>query len=122
MNIRRAQIGELDQLAERNQQLIEDEGHSYPMSLVELRERMKAWIIGEYVAVIFSDTEDLGYALYREDKDEVYLRQFFVNEIATLAWRLIESFKIILRQRPQGMYCGFVIEGEKDRERLLCNH
>ncbi len=71
---------DLDLLAEWNHQLIQDEGHRNPMSVSELRERMKGWLRSEYQAVIFSeDGESVAYALYKEDKKEIYLRQLFVK-------------------------------------------
>ena len=65
-------------LAEWNKQLIKDEGHRNKMSLVELRNRMVKWLQGEYKAVIFEDDLPVAYALFTENADRVYLRQFFV--------------------------------------------
>ena len=71
---------DLDFLAEWNQQLIRDEGHRNPMTVPELRERMKGWLAGEYKAVVFSSgAEAVAYALYRENSTEIYLRQLFVR-------------------------------------------
>lgn len=67
-------------LGELNHQLIEDEGHRNPMSPGELAQRMNAWLDTEYRAVIFENEADLiGYALFRESADEIYLRQLFVS-------------------------------------------
>jgi GNAT superfamily N-acetyltransferase len=80
LNYRIATCDDLDFLAEWNHQLIRDEGHRNTMTVGELRERMKGWLTGEYKAVIFgSETESLGYALYREGATEIYLRQLFVR-------------------------------------------
>lgn len=67
-------------LALWNHQLIRDEGHRNPMTPAELEERMCGWLkSGEYLALIFNDgNEDVAYALFRETKEEIYLRQFFV--------------------------------------------
>jgi GNAT superfamily N-acetyltransferase len=66
-------------LAELNHQLIRDEGHRNRMTLPELEERMRGWIAHEYRAVIFEDdTEIVAHALFREQPQEIYLRQFFV--------------------------------------------
>ena len=66
-------------LGELNQQLIRDEGHRNPMNVQELRERMRQWLMGEYRAVIFEEDKALiGYALFREDLNEIYLRQLFI--------------------------------------------
>ncbi len=40
---------------------------------------MPGWLAGEYRAVLFQDVEEVvAYDLFREQPDEVYLRQFFV--------------------------------------------
>jgi GNAT superfamily N-acetyltransferase len=66
-------------LAELNHQLIRDEGHRNRMTVPELAERMHGWLAGEYRAVIFEDgCEVVAYALFREQADEIYLRQLFV--------------------------------------------
>ncbi len=75
-----AAAADLDLLAEWNHQLIRDEGHRNPMTVPELRERMYAWLDGEYRAVLFGPESDpLAYALYRESAAEIYLRQLFVR-------------------------------------------
>jgi predicted acetyltransferase len=66
-------------LAEWNDQLIRDEGHRNAMNLSELTVRMRGWLEHDYKAVIFSVQDiPVGYALYRQDSERVYLRQFFV--------------------------------------------
>jgi predicted acetyltransferase len=80
MDYRFATADDLDLLAVWNHQLIRDEGHRNQMTLTELRERMDDWLVGEYRAVIFSvESEPVAYALYRESRTDVYLRQFFVT-------------------------------------------
>ena len=62
-----------------NQQLIEDEGHRNRMSLPELETRLRKWLSGRYVATLFArDGESVAYALWRDEREWVYLRQFFV--------------------------------------------
>ncbi len=66
-------------LARLNKQLIDDEGHRNSMTVVELEQRMRDWLSGEYQGVIFErDGAALGYALFRNEPEYVYLRQFFV--------------------------------------------
>jgi GNAT superfamily N-acetyltransferase len=67
-------------LGELNYQLIQDEGHRNRMSIPELVSRLDEWLAGACRASIFEDDNAvLAYALYREEKDHVYLRQFFVQ-------------------------------------------
>jgi predicted acetyltransferase len=79
MTFRRATLNDCLLLAELNHQLIRDEGHRNKMSVPELEQRMKSWLQSEYAAIIFEDHGDgVAYALYREDPEELYLRQLFV--------------------------------------------
>lgn len=66
-------------LADLNRQLIEDEGHSDPMSVTELEDRLRGWLVRAYTAVLFmKDGSVVGYALYRTDNTGIFLRQFFI--------------------------------------------
>ncbi len=66
-------------LAKMNQQLIQDEGHRNEMSLPKLKQRMSNFLQKEYEAVIASLAQaDIGYALYRQDPEWLYLRQVFI--------------------------------------------
>ena len=67
-------------LAKMNQQLIRDEGHRNKMTLLQLERRMSDFLQTKYAAVIVSSgNDDIGYALYREEPEWVYLRQIFVK-------------------------------------------
>jgi predicted acetyltransferase len=79
MNFRRAALGDCALLAKLNHQLIRDEGHRNRMTIPELEQRMRGWLSSDYAAVIFEDgMEIVAYALYREQREEIYLRQLFV--------------------------------------------
>ena len=80
MQYRFATLADVRFLAELNHQLIRDEGHRNSMDVDHLEHRMFGWLSsGEYRAVIFAQADTpVAYALYREDPDEIYLRQFFV--------------------------------------------
>jgi ribosomal protein S18 acetylase RimI-like enzyme len=79
VNFRRATVDDCALLAELNHQLIRDEGHRNKMTVPELEQRMKGWLASEYAAVIFEDKDEVvAYALYREEPEELYLRQLFV--------------------------------------------
>ncbi|MEM8955848.1 MAG: GNAT family N-acetyltransferase [Verrucomicrobiota bacterium] len=81
MDFRIAELSDLDLLGKWNRELIEDEAHSNPMNLDQLKERMKNWIEGDkYVAHIFSSSDiPVAYSLHKEKEEEIYLRQFFVD-------------------------------------------
>jgi predicted acetyltransferase len=80
MNFRRATLDDCALLAELNLQLLHDENHrNKKMSLPELEQRMRGWLASEYAAVIFEkEGEVVAHALYREQTEEIYLRQLFV--------------------------------------------
>src|SRR5882672_1117216 len=79
MNYRRAGAEDCALLAELNHQLIRDEGHRNPMTIPELAHRMKRWLEREYTGLLFEEGKEVvAYALFREDPEEVYLRQLFV--------------------------------------------
>src|ERR1700757_4961577 len=79
MNFRPATLDDCALLAELNHQLIRDEGHRNKMTVPELEQRMRGWLASEYAAVIFEDgSETVAYALFREQPEEIYLRQLFV--------------------------------------------
>lgn len=79
MTFRLATPDDCPLLAELNHQLIRDEGHRNRMTVPELEQRMKGWLASEYAAVLFEDgAEVVAYALYREQSEEIYLRQLFV--------------------------------------------
>ena len=79
MTFRPATADDCSRLAELNHQLIRDEGHRNRMTVAELEQRMRAWLAGEYRAVLYEDSgEVVAYALFREQPEEIYLRQLLV--------------------------------------------
>jgi predicted acetyltransferase len=79
MIYRRATSADGPLLGELNHQLIEDQGHRNKMTIPELEQRMRGWLESEYVAILFEEGgEVVAYALYREQPDEIYLRQLFI--------------------------------------------
>lgn len=79
MKFRAARVEDCGLLGELNHQLIQDEGHRSRMSVAELEERMRGWLAGGYRAVIFEEGGQIaGYAMFREEAEEIYLRQLFV--------------------------------------------
>ena len=98
VKIRLATSGDLSVLAKMNHQLIKDEGHSSSMNEPELLERMESWLQGEYNAAIIEDASTIiGYALWRNEKQYLYIRQFFVGPghrrkgVATKAIQLLKQ-------------------------------
>lgn len=67
-------------LARMNHSLIRDEGSENLMDVEALAERMRAWLTGEYHALlVLCDGEIMGYCLYRtENAREIYVRQYYI--------------------------------------------
>jgi predicted acetyltransferase len=79
LQFRRATSNDCALLADLNHQLIRDEGHRNKMTVSELEQRLRGWLQSEYTAILFDDAcETVAYALYREQAEEIYLRQLFV--------------------------------------------
>lgn len=79
LQFRRATPDDCPLLAQLNYQLIRDEGHRNKMTVPELEQRTRGWLQSEYAAIIFEESEEpVAYALYREQPEELYLRQLFV--------------------------------------------
>lgn len=80
LRLRRATDDDVDRLAGLNLRLIEDEGHSNPMTRSELRARMAGFLAGAYTAVLFeTEGKTAGYALFRPTSRGIHLRQFYVE-------------------------------------------
>ena len=49
------------------------------MTVPELEQRMRNWLSGDYRAVVLEEGgQAVAYALFREEPEQVYLRQLFV--------------------------------------------
>src|SRR6185295_5473286 len=80
MSFRYAEVSDAALMAGMNHDLIRDEGHRNRMSVAELESRMRDWLVGEYRAVLFErNGSPAGYALFRDEPEFVYLRQFYVR-------------------------------------------
>lgn len=79
MDFRRATPADAPLLGRLNKQLIDDERHRNPMSVVQLADRMANWLADGYRATIFSTANEVvGYVLFRHETDHIYIRQFFI--------------------------------------------
>lgn len=80
LRIDKAKSTDVDLLAQLNRQLDEDEPYAYPQPLPALAERMRRWIdSGEYEVLLFRSGDQLiGYAVWRAEDFDSYLRHFFI--------------------------------------------
>ena len=80
MRIVEADLAQLEKLAEMNKRLIEDEGHSNPMNIQQLVQRMYEWLRGDYRGYLaLENNTAVAYCLYRDDGEYYYLRQLYVE-------------------------------------------
>ncbi|WP_162848416.1 GNAT family N-acetyltransferase [Paenibacillus nanensis] len=87
LTLRGALESDLPILAQMNKQLIDDEGSLNPMTISELEDRMRVWLLSDWhIDLLCKDTEIVGYALYQfrdntyyKVEREVYVRQFFIT-------------------------------------------
>jgi GNAT superfamily N-acetyltransferase len=80
LKFRKAIESDFNMLGEMNKRLIEDEGHSNPMNVSELTNRMESFLGDNYTAFMIYDESDIvGYCLFRDDNDFIYIRQLFIE-------------------------------------------
>lgn len=80
MEYRSATPADAGLLAAMNLALIRDEGHRNRMTPQELESRMAGWLMSDYRAIVFEEpSAPVGYALFRDEPDHIYLRQFYVK-------------------------------------------
>ncbi len=86
-SIRSLEDSDVDQIAQMNKELIEDEGHTNPMNLAELKERLHHFVSrdGWTVDVFTSNLMIIGYATYRLEANiskindtTIHIRQFYI--------------------------------------------
>ena len=80
MEIVKAELTDVERLAELNRCLIEDEQYPNPMNITELTERMKAWLATHYICYLAKKSGHIiAYCLYRDDGGHYYMRQLYVD-------------------------------------------
>jgi ribosomal protein S18 acetylase RimI-like enzyme len=80
MEIVRAEIIDVEVLAELNKHLIEDERHPNPMNIAKLTERMQEWLATDYICYVAKQNDSIvAYCLYRDDGGYYYMRQLYVD-------------------------------------------
>ena len=81
LQVEKALVTQVEELARMNRQLIIDEGHSNPMNLEQLTGRMRDWLEGgDYSAYLaLADGVIAGYCLYRDEGTHIYIRHLFVQ-------------------------------------------
>jgi ribosomal protein S18 acetylase RimI-like enzyme len=80
VSIRLASIGELDALARMNVELRADERIDNIMTDVEVKDRMRGFLLGKtYKVHVFEENgEILGYSVVDVTRSPAYMRQFFI--------------------------------------------
>ena len=114
MNIRFSEEKDIDLLAEMNLHLISDEGHRNNMSISELRQRFSAWLSTNYLAALIEENSStIGYVLWRDEEEYLYIRQFFIQR--TCRGRGLGT--IAMKQLQNSFW-----QGQHLRLEVLCNN
>ncbi len=80
MEIVRAELTDVEILAELNKHLIEDERHPNSMNIAQLTQRMKAWLATDYICYVAKQNAGIvAYCLYRDEGGHYYMRQLYVD-------------------------------------------
>ncbi len=80
MEIIRAELADVERLAELNKCLIEDERHPNPMDVAQLTQRMKEWLATGYICYLVKENRRIiAYCLFRDDGEHYYTRQLYVS-------------------------------------------
>ncbi len=81
LKYKHATLHDAPRLARMNLELIQATAHRNPMNQEQLKQRMAQWLTKEYTAIQFLlENEAIGYALYRQDPEWVYLRQIYIEK------------------------------------------
>jgi ribosomal protein S18 acetylase RimI-like enzyme len=115
VHLREATPEDLPLLAELNRQLIQDQRSPNPMSITELEERMRGWLLAEYRAVVFEiASQPVAYALFRPaEGGGVHLRQFFVARSVRrqgVGRRAFEAFRARFVPADAALYLEVLVQ------------
>ncbi len=118
LSYREATLADAPLLARLNQELLEDEGHRLKSALAELQERMHRFLQESYRAVLFeNEGEPVAYALFRDEDDSVYLRQFYVVRAQRRRGFGRAAFDLLATEvfPPKRLYVEVLIHNERAR-------
>jgi predicted acetyltransferase len=82
-----------------NARLLEDENHRLRIGIPELVDRMRSWLLTDYEAVLFEEDEVvLGYVLYQQQSDSIFVRQFFIERTERRRGLGRRAFELLARE------------------------
>jgi len=112
---RTATLDDVSLLTWMNRELFEDEGHRNRFKPISwLEHQMRGFLTGEYDAAVFEmDGKTVAYALYIDEGDHIYLRQFFVcrdRRRRGIGREAIETLRKRIWPRDRPVTVGVLIE------------
>ena len=99
MLIKKCSLSDVEELAQLNKQLIEDEKSDNTMNIEELKARMHGFLENDYDAYFFmEENKIIGYALARHTSNPMYLRQFYIDRNFRRQGKGRAALKVLLKE------------------------
>ena len=99
MLIKKCSLSDVEELAQLNKQLIEDEKSDNTMNIEELKARMHGFLENDYAAYFFmEENKIIGYALVRHTSNPMYLRQFYIDRNFRRQGKGRATLKVLLKE------------------------
>lgn len=99
MLIKKCLLSDVEELAQLNKQLIEDEKSDNTMDIEELKARMHGFLENDYDAYFFmEENKIIGYALVRHTSNPMYLRQFYIDRNFRRQGKGRAALKVLLKE------------------------
>ena len=99
MLIKKCSLSDVEELAQLNKLLIEDEKSDNTMNIEELKARMHGFLENDYAAYFFmEENKIIGYALARHTSNPMYLRQFYIDRNFRRQGKGRAALKVLLKE------------------------
>lgn len=105
LTLRAATLLDLPLLVAMNQELIEDEGGTNPMTPAQLEQRMRRWLGHWHIDLFTQDSLIAGYCVYRiqtyefSRENTVYIRHYFITRELRRQGLGREAMKLLKQNR-----------------------
>jgi ribosomal protein S18 acetylase RimI-like enzyme len=130
LTLRPATLSDIPVLAQMNKRLVEDEGGSNPMSLMQLESRLRTWLNSDWRGDLFledsrlQDSNIVGYAVHRlqrndfDSRQTVYIRHYFIERDyrrSSFGREALEKLKVERFPKDATVYLEVLIHNARGR-------